>query len=190
MDNPLTLDARMDSPLDLDVRMDRKTYRDFMVFDSVIRIGSWRRPLLFALIFTGLAAVSFAASLTGRQGALLGAALLLVGLGPALYFFFRIYSQINQLAEKLGLKDGKSRLAYRLVFDEDPRALLVRAPGKEELAFPWADMMGAWRRKEAVYLYVKPGTAYLVPKAQAAAGLDAYWAFLKGRLPPEKMHSQ
>jgi len=90
MDNPLTLDARMDSPLDLDVRMDRKTYRDFMVFDSVIRIGSWRRPLLFALIFTGLAAVSFAASLTGRQGALLGAALLLVGLGPALYFFFRI----------------------------------------------------------------------------------------------------
>ena len=31
---------------------------------------------------------------------------------------------------------------------------------------------------------------FVVAVAQAAAGLDAYWAFLKGRLPPEKMHSQ
>lgn len=177
----------MNQRLDLDVRMDRKTYRAFMVFDSLIRTGAWRRPALFMAIFVLLALLGFLASLLGRQGAPLGLALLFVGLLPAAYLFWRVHSQISRRMDRLGLKKGASRLAYSLAFAENPGALTVRAPGKDALSFPWALMPGAWRRKEAIYLYVQPGKAYVVPANQAAAGLEAYWAFLQTVLPGEKL---
>lgn len=180
----------MDKALALDVRIESKIYRDFMVFDNLTRIGAWRRPLWFAAIFTGLAAVALVATMFGYQGLVLGLALLVVGLGLPGLLIARIYYVIGTRVRGLGLAKGKSRLAYHLDFTKDKNALVVSVPGKEALVFPWAQAMGAWRRMEAIYVYVQPGRAYLVPAGQAEGGLDQYWDYLRNVLPGERLHGK
>lgn len=179
----------MEKDFKIDVSLDERSYRSFAVFDRLVRTGSWKRPLAFLLAFVVLATVSFIAAASGRQGALLlGSVLMVIGIVFPVSHYVRFISGLSQWIARLGLKGKSKRFAYTLKFREDPRALIVQDANKARLVFPWKDLHGVWRRKNAVYLYVEAGKAYIVPPSVEKEKRDAAWELLRQVVPRDRVH--
>ena len=179
----------MEKDFKIDVWLDERSYRSFALFDRLVRTGSWKRPLAFLLAFIVLATVSFIAAASGKQGALLlGSVLMVIGIVFPASHFFRFISGLSQWVARLGLQGKSKRHAYTLAFMEDPRALTVYDANRSRLVFPWKDLHGVWRRKDAVYLYVEAGKAYILPSSIEPAKRDAAWDLLRQVVPKDRVH--
>ncbi len=178
-----------ESTIIVPVRIDRKIFQDFSVFDTLVRQRRWQRPLVFALILLFFAVLCFA-QVGKREGAiLLGSVLTVVGLGlPAVYFGMFFYS-VRQQAGRMGLSRMKD--AYRVELGSD--GVCMHPAGSQDKAeqaerHAWAEVFGAWRTDNAVYLYVGPARAFILPEDQIPGGADAAWKLLGTVLPAEKLH--
>lgn len=179
----------MEKDLKIDVWLDVKSYRSFALFDRLIRTGNWKRPLVFLAAFVLLAMVSFISAASGKQGALLlGSVLLVIGIVFPVSHYYRFISGLSQWVARLGLQGKNKRYSYTLAFTENPRALTVYDANKKPLIFPWKDFYGVWRRKEAVYLYVEAGKAYILPSSLEDEKKDAAWVRLWQVVPKERIH--
>lgn len=178
-----------DSTIIVPVRIDRKIFRDFSVFDVLVRQRRWQRPLVFALILLFFAVLCFA-QVGKRDGAvLLGSVLAVVGVGLPLVYFGMFFYSVKQQAARMGLSRMKD--AYRVELGADgvcmhPAGSQDKADQEERHA--WDKVFGAWRTENAVYLYVGPARAYILPVDQIPGGADAAWKLLKHVLPAEKLH--
>lgn len=176
--------------LSVPVRIDPATFRDFAAFDVLQRQKRWRRPLIFAVIMLAFAVICF--TQVGRQegAALLGAVLIVLGLGlPAIYFAV-FFQSVGLQARQLGLSAHKD--SYRV--DLDDTGVHMRPVGQQDQreavrTHPWDQVYGAWRTPGALYLYTTATQAYLLPADQIPGGADAAWALLADHLPAEKLHT-
>lgn len=175
----------------IQVWLDARSYRAFRSFDQFVRLRSIRRPLIFLSIFAALALISFAMGATGTKGGwLLGAALLVVGILLPASYVLQFLRGVDQQAAKLGLTGSARKYAYTLLLYEDPEALTVQTGSDGSLRFPWTKIHGIWRGKEAIYLYVAPEKAYILPQLSEGWSLDEHWRALEARVPDTLMHGR
>ena len=173
----------MSQTLSISTQMDAKGFHDFAVFDVFHHRKSWVRPAAFAIIMLAFAGICLT-QVGKRPGAgLLTAVLAIVGIGlPTSYFAAYFYSLSKQI-EKMHLP----RPFYRVEFSEEDAAVwMVGSQDKPEPTerHAWDSIYCAYRRPEAMYLYVEQGKAFLLNDR-----LDAAWAFLSQKLPAEKLHN-
>lgn len=163
--------------VDIKVKITAETYRTFVLFDLLRHQKRWRRPAVFAammLVFAGICL----SQIGKKDGAgLLTAVLALVGLGlPAVYFGLFL----NMLSKQCkALKKAGPTLAYRLRMTNT--GLEVWQPGEMERAeapqsYEWQQLHMVYRTADAVYLYVQPSKAFLLPADQTADNCAAAWA--------------
>ena len=171
----------MSSEITVPVRMSARDFRRFAVFNTLRHRRAWVRPLVFALIFSALAAVCF---VSGRpQSGLLGAVLLACGLGLPLVWLGTFFAQLSAQAKKNGLRQP------RLVYTVKLRRLGVHiAKEGSDLEVPWDKMYAACRVRGAVYLYVTPERAFLLPDGQADVAPEDVWAALTRHMPQGRCH--
>lgn len=168
----------MQQSMKIDVMMDENLFRDFVMFDHFQYRKIWKKPLLFAAVFTVFSLMCFAMRGIREQADLLGVVLLVIGLGlPLVYFGMFFRTVIGQVKN---LKLAKPRLFYTVHMT--PENILMTAKGAVDQSFPWEGVERAYRAKNAVYLYVAPGSALILPFQNAKGGADALWAFLADRL--------
>lgn len=168
----------MQQSMKIDVMMDENLFRDFVMFDHFKYRKIWKKPLLFAAIFTVFSLLCFAMRGMREQAELLGVVLLVIGLGlPLVYFGMFFRTVIGQLRN---LKLGKPRLFYTVCLG--PENVVMTAKGAVDQSFPWEGVERAYRSRKAVYLYVAPGSALILPFQNVKAGEEALWAFLTDRL--------
>ena len=82
---------------------------------------------------------------------------------------------------------GLPHAVYTVELDESGVTCYRPAVSAAPEHTPWADVYGAWHRSDAVYLYVQPGKAYLLPEGEERQA-DKIWAILVGHLTKEKLH--
>lgn len=82
---------------------------------------------------------------------------------------------------------GLPRPVYTIKFNESGVTCYQPVADAAPEHTPWADVYGAWCRPDAVYLYVQPGKAYLLPDGNKRQA-DKMWAMLERCLPMEKLH--
>ena len=172
-----------DYSLRVAVTLDRAAFSRFAWFDTMVRRRRWQRPATFAAIFTVLALIAFLRADAENQGALLGGVLLAVGLGLPLVWLASYALSLRKQAKVMGLP----RAVYTVELGESGVTCYQTAAGAAPEHTPWADVYGAWRRPDAVYLYVQSGKAYLLPDGEKRQ-MDKIWATLKGHLPKEKLY--
>ncbi len=164
-------------PRTVEVRLEREAFREFAVFDGLLRRRRWLRPAAFALFFCALAVTAFLR--TGVEGArLLGGVLLAVGLGlPAVYlgFFFR------SVAVRAAAIDPRETV-YTLALGED--ALGVRK-GAQSAAYAWDGLHAAYRLRRCVCLYTDPAHAFLAPDEAGDV-----WRFVSEKLDKSRLHDR
>ncbi len=168
----------------ISVKLDKVTFRRFATFDTFHRQHRWRLPVWFAVILLGFAVYLFFQTDKPQSG-LLGGVLLAIGLGlPAIYFTSYYFS----LRENI-IKYCLPRLVYTLKLTDRDVTVHSAVNKEEELILPWEKLHMAYRAKGAVYLYVLPTRAFLLPDGQADVPDDELWAFIECKLPKDKRRS-
>lgn len=168
------------NPLVIQSRIGPEVFREFAIFDTLWRQKRFVRPLVFAAIMAGFAAVCFSQSGQREQAALLGGVLLAVGLGlPLVYFltyFYSVYKQARQLK-------SKAPPAYSVELSQEHIAVTA---GEQRVEYQWADILYAYRIRHSTCLYVAANRAYLLPAADDEREEQKRWALLCEHIPNKK----
>lgn len=180
------------------VRLDAAAFQEFALFDTFLRRGTVRRIALFAGPLLAAACACFAFGGAGGWGALLGGALLAVGLILPAVYLLNFFKDVKTKSIQLGL--DKPKLVYTVRLGETAVSFRPSHPGKApggaasaeqgEANTPWPQVYGAWRTREAVYLYTAENTACLLPAGQASVPDEELWAFIAAHLDPQKLHDR
>lgn len=166
-----------ETAIHIPVKLDKVTFRRFAAFDTFRRQRRWRSPAAFLTIMTAFSVFLFFQT-DKPQSALIGGVLLAVGLGLPLVYFV---SFLISLRENV-IKHCLPKLVYTLTLTDGDVHILSNINNGEELTLHWNQLFAAYRVKGAVYLYVLPTRAFLLPDGQADTPDDELWAFLKQKL--------
>ena len=153
-----------------------EVFREFALFDTMYRRKRYRRPLLFAAILALFACICFTQQGRNGQAILLGAILLVVGLGlPAAYILSFLWS-VHKKAKQLGQAGAPAAYTIKL----SPERVVVTA-GKERAEYSWKDILYVYRIKHSTCLYVSANRAYLLPVSDRREE-DRLWALISERV--------
>lgn len=168
----------MSKPIEIHVRLSAQAFRRYCAFDTFRRQRRWYAPVLIAMV---LITISLA-GLTGVVPLSESASGALMGLGLAVpMVIFGLYAiQIEAQVARQGLKNTPP--VYSLTLDEDGATIINDQKPGDAAELPWSRFWAAFRRPDAIYLYVTPDRALILPDGQATASPDALWQFLKKRL--------
>lgn len=169
------------NPITIPVKLDQKTFRRFGIFDTFRRQKRWRLPFWFMVIMLGFAAYAFFQT-DKAQSVLIGCVLSGIGISLPVVYFVSFYLNLRENIKKYGLP----RRVYTLKLTDTDVYIHSEMNKDEELTLPWDKLHGVWRAQDAVYLYVLPNRAFLLPNGQADVPDDALWAFLRSHLPQDK----
>ena len=162
-------------------KINETVFRRFAFFNTFYHQKHWQRPLLFALLMSVFSIPCFLFH-GRRQGAvLLGAVLLVVGLGLPLAYLLSFYLSLRRQMKRMDLRG--ERIVYTLRLE--PGGVHVTA-GTETADYPWESIYMAYRVSDCDYLYVSAERAYLLPRG---ASSEKVWQLLQSALPPEKLRA-
>ena len=164
------------------VRLDAKSFRRYCAFDTFRRQRRWYAPVLIAMLLITV-------SLSGLLGVVPlseSASGVLMGLCIAvpLVVFGLYFIQIEAQVASQGLKSAPA--VYSLALGTEGVKVTNDQEKEPAVELDWAQLWGAFRRPDAIYLYVNPQRAFILPDGQASASPDELWRFLQKRLGPEK----
>lgn len=161
------------------VKLTAKGFRDFAIYDTLVRQRKWVLPAVFCLILSVSAAICYALRDRSPNAGLLVGVLLAVGLGLPAVYFLSFFNSIRQQNKRMGLTGPKEVYTVTL----DGQGVHVDA-GEEHRDHLWAEIYQAHLRPEATYLYPSPRQAYLLPYADTDPA--ALKQILTEHLPAEK----
>lgn len=153
----------MEKDLTVSVHMTPKLYRNFTLYDTYLRQKRWRQLALFA----GILLISAALCLY-KKGYLLSVVLVLIALGLPAANIQNAVRFINLQCDRAHLADKP--LAYTLTFT--PENIRVQA-GNEETSYRRDSIHKVIFRSSAIYLYVLPDKAYLLPEEEIPGGSNS-----------------
>jgi len=160
----------------IEVKMDRKLLRSFAMFDAFHLKKRWKKPVLFSTILTAFSIVCFLLT-SFEQNRLLGTVLLVIGLGLPLAYVLMFLIQIGDEAKKLKLKTP--RKVYTLELSDEKITVTNNLMNEPPVCLEWQKLPVAFRRKNAIYLYVTRARAFILPSGQASASDDELWAMFE-----------
>lgn len=173
-------------PITITSRIDGKTFRDFAVFDILIRQKRWKSPTIFAGIMVFFAIICFTQVGKAEQAGLLGGVLAGIGLLlPAVYFGNFFYSIKTQI-KKLKLDTPKHVYTVTLTDADDGITIVTPTGEGGTLRVRWDQLHMVYQAASCLYLFVSPRQAFLLPEGQASVSDEALQNFLKEKLPAEK----
>ena len=164
------------------VMLDAAVFRRFTTFDILKRRKLWKSPVIFAAILSASAAVCFIMHRV-RGAVFLGIVLLVVGLGVPVTYFSTFFLSLRKQIRINRLE--RPREVYTLVLTEVPEGIHVENEA-EAADYPWDKTFHAYRDREAVYLYMTPDRAFILPDSSVSGDPEELWALLERMLGPEK----
>lgn len=171
-------------------KVNKKIFRDFAVFDTLIRQKRWRAPLFFACMMLVFAAICF--TQTGRiEGApLLGGVLAGVGILLPAAYFFSFYSSIQAESRKQKLIVPQHVYTVTLSACQEGIIMTPAAGKGSRHRICWENAHAAYRVKDCIYLFISPRQAFLLPDGQADVPQDEVWKMITEMLPGEKCYDR
>lgn len=157
------------NPITIPVKVDTKTFRNFAVFDTLIRKKRWKSPALFAAIFLCFAAVCFSLHGRAEQAVLLGSVLAGVAIVLPTVYFITFFHSITLQARSMKLQ--KPQHAYTVELTDAADGIRVVSAKDESVSVrhQWNAVHAVYRADGCIYLFVSPEQAFLLPDGQAIA---------------------
>ena len=171
-----------DTMIIIDARITPEIFREFAVYDTLIRQKRWRTPALFAGIMCAFGIVCFTQRERAGQAALLGCVLIGIGLVlPAVYFAFFFRSVRDK-----GVQIKKKEAAYTVSLT--PSGLNM-TKGDRRLDYTWDKVEEVRSLKRSVCVYFDRAHVLLLPGTAEDESRIAAWDFIAGQLPRERVKS-
>ncbi len=163
------------------VRMTGEVFREFAVFDAMVRQKRWRGPLAFALVFSVFSAICYTQAQRLQGAWLLGTVLLAVGLGLPAAYFANFFLSVKTQGNRLGGKNAP--IAYTVRLREEG---VLAEQGKDRMELEWGQLYAAVRLEHSVCVYVTQRQAYLLPGEAGEKEGREIWDWVLEHMPQEK----
>lgn len=182
------------NPITIPVKVDAKTFRNFAVFDMLIRKKRWKSPAIFAAIFLCFAAICFSMHGRAEQAVLLGGVLTGVAIVLPAVYFITFFHSISLQAKSMKLQKPQHAYTVELTDAADGIRVISAKDASVSVNHQWNAVHAVYRADGCIYLFVSPAQAFLLPDGQAtvsdgqeALSAEELWEVLKGHIIAEKM---
>lgn len=134
--------------------------------------------------------IAFMMQEMGETIFLLGVFLMVTGMFVPSMYFRKFYASINDQIKRMNIE--KPRHVYSIELSSDPDGIVYYHPKEKTPAgkYSWDAIDGVWRTEKAVYLYVDPKRALLIPDNSKNMTQNEVWEFVKVHVPQEKLHDE
>jgi len=163
------------------VKLTAKDFRDFAIFDTLVRQRRWAPPAVFCSILMVSALVCWLLRERNPGAGALVAVLLAVGIGLPVVYFVSFLHSIDQQNRRMGLA-AKDVEVYTVGLNADGIHVQTK---DQHMDHTWESVYRVYFRKAAAYLYPSDKQAYLLPYADTDE--DVLRAVLTAHLPQEKL---
>lgn len=172
----------------LSITLGPASFKNFAVFDMAQKQRKWKTSAMIGAAGIIGSFISFAFQDVSENMFLLGIFLFVLGAFVPSMYFKNFYASVQEQTAKMKIQ--QPRHVYSIELGSDPEGIIFYYPGEKTPAgrFSWSAADGAWRTDKAVYLYVEPQRALLIPNTTKNVTQDEVWNFMKGHLKAEKLH--
>lgn len=166
----------------IEVLLSEDTFKRFTVFDILKRRKLWHSPVTFAVILAFCACICFFAH--HIDGAvLLGSVLLIVGLGMPCVYFMTFFFSLRKQVQQSHLKPPKH--VYTVFLSDKKEGIFIENE-REQVTYCWDKVFHVYRDVDAIYLYMTPDRAFLLPHNCIEGSVDTLWTLIQKMLPSDK----
>lgn len=173
-------------PLLISVRINSKSFRDFAVFDVLKRQKRWISPTVFSLILLFSSVLCLTSRTNPASGMLPGIVLLVIALGLPAVYFCSFFSSVRRQCQKMKLE--KPVFVYTIELSATKGVGFCPKDSDTTTYTSWEALHGAYRTKTAIYLYLSPQRACLMPEQLCGCAIDDIWAVLEKQMEKKKLH--
>lgn len=172
----------------IDIILSKTGFKNFAIFDMAYKNKRWKLPVTAAVLFFVAASFMFAIQEKKENAFLVGTIFVIVAVGLGAGYFRNFFRSIPKEAEKM--KIDPPRHVYSVNLIKDSNHILFYLPETKEPSerFAWKSIDGVYRTSKAIYIYVTPQRALLIPGTTQNLSLDDTWTFLQKKLPDERIH--
>ena len=174
--------------LRIPITLSANSFKSFANFDTMQRQKKWRYPVTAAVAFFIAAVAMFSLQEKFPNAFIPGCIFSAVAAGISMNYFNNFSKSIQQQIEKMKL--DPPRHVYTVELSDDTEGVKYYHPKELHPAgsYTWKSVYGAWRTRNAVYLYVNEQQALLFPLSTKKINHDEIWNFISKRLEASKLH--
>lgn len=176
--------------LHIAVRLGPASFKNFAVFDAMTKQQKWRTPVMIGAVGIIGGLICFLLQDMSENMFLLGVFLMVLGMFVPSMYFRKFYASIQE--QTVRMKIEEPRQVYTIELGADPNGIVYYHP-KEKTpagAYAWKEIDSVWRTEKAIYLYVDPTHALLIPDTTKNVRQDEVWELVKQQAKPEKLHDE
>lgn len=176
----------MPDSISISSRITSKTFRDFAVFDTLIRQKRIKAPLFFFCSFLIFSSICFFMRNRAEQALLLGGVLLGIAIVFPGVWFGNFFLSIRSRCRMMNLSD-EGLHAYTVTMNDKNITVTNALQREKHLRIEWNQLYHAYRTKDCIYLYVSQVQAFLLPDGCANVTPDQLWEYLGQRMDADKL---
>lgn len=175
--------------MSIPVVLGEKSFKDFLIFDTMKRQKRWKAPVSLAVCLYLLATLCFATQETYDWAATVGSILIVITVLIPTNYFRSFHASSKEQTKRMNL--SSPRLVYKIHLENGTRGIQYYYPDEEAPAgsYTWDCITGAWRTKNAIYLYVTPEQALLIPDNNKSQNFEDIWNLITTNLDKPRIHN-
>ena len=171
----------------LPITLNERSFKDFIIYDSRIKNHRFKTIITLTVCLFMLSVFCFASVESYDFAGTLGSILVAFTVIIPTWYFNSFRNMIKQQTAKMHLT--KPRHVYTVHLYHGQKGIEFYYPEEKAVSetYSWDSISGAWRSRNAIYLYVTDTQAILIPDYMTKSP-DELWIFLKKQLGDKRMH--
>lgn len=168
--------------------LSEKNFKDFITYDSMKKQKRWKKTVSLAACLFMLATMCFAFQDSYEWAGALGGVICCFTVLIPVHYFNSYNNGVKTQVQKMKL--NPPRHVYTIRLSASANGIMFYYPDEKNYAgrYSWKNIPGAWRTKNAIYLYVTKQQALLIP--DSTQEYEEIWNFIKSHLEKEQIHEE
>lgn len=164
-----------------------KSFRRFAVFDMNLN-KRWKQAVVWAGSLFLLATLLFAIQQDLPAGNTLGSICIAAAVIIPMYFFRSFSSSVSEQIKNMKL--DPPRHVYTLELTGAKQGITFYHAGEKQPdgRYYWNKIHAAWKTRYAIYLYVSPEKAIIIPSGTEGINFEEVWSFIAKHLNESQIH--
>lgn len=171
----------------LPITLSEKSFKDFIIYDSKTKQHRFKTIIALTVCLFMLSTFCFASVETYKSIGTVGSILVALCVIIPTWYFNSFRNSIKEQTKRMNLT--KPRHVYTVHLNQGSKGVELYYPEEQAPAgtYLWDEISGAWRSRNAIYLYITDTQAILIPD-YITKNPDELWKFLEKQMDKKRMH--
>ena len=168
--------------------LNEKQMKDFITYDNHKKQKRWKKTVSLSACLFMLSTMCFAFQDSYTWAGTVGSVICCFCVLIPVYYFNSYSNGVKTQVAKMNL--NPPREVYSIRLSDSANGIMFYYPKEKNYAgrYSWKSIDGAWKTKNAIYLYVTKHQALILPNT--LSDYDDLWMFIKNNLDPLQIHEE